>query len=127
MALRCGIGMRPMTGIPGLNNVDLTPEADDAQLLLDVASASKLFAISRDHLRRLSDSGQAPQPMRHGGAIRCRGQEAERCIAGGPMVAHSALPWRGGQRCRPRPKSCTRGRCNCHGAPCADSSGNELG
>lgn len=70
-------------------------DVDDAELLLDVKTAAKLLAISSDHLRRLSDSGQAPQPMRLGRAVRYRRAELEQWVAAGcPRVKPLYRPQR---------------------------------
>lgn len=70
-------------------------DADDAELLLDVKTAAKLLAISPDHLRRLSLSGQAPQPMRLGRAVRYRRAELEQWVAEGcPRVKPLYRPQR---------------------------------
>jgi excisionase family DNA binding protein len=77
-----------MNGAADVDDVAPRPDADDAELLLDVKTAAKLLAISPDHLRRLSLSGQAPQPMRLGRAVRYRRAELEQWVAAGcPRVA----------------------------------------
>ena len=48
----------------------ISKPADDSAQLLDVADVAKLLRCSSRHVRRLSDSGRMPPPVRLGALIR---------------------------------------------------------
>jgi excisionase family DNA binding protein len=92
VAAKCGYGDAEETMAEALEPDQETRmgdvDAGDAELLLDVKTAAKLLAISSATLRRLSDSGLAPRPMKLGRAVRYRRAELEQWVAAGcPRVA----------------------------------------
>jgi excisionase family DNA binding protein len=55
----------------------------EAPALLDVNAIAALLNCSARHVRRLSEAGRAPAPVRVGSLVRWRRAEVEQWIAGG--------------------------------------------
>jgi excisionase family DNA binding protein len=62
-----------------------------APKLIDVRQFAQLLGVSTRHVRRMSDAGKLPQPVRIGGSVRWRVEHVEGWIADGcPSCRHGA-------------------------------------
>lgn len=62
--------------------------------LLDVKAVAALLGVSCRTVRRLSDSGRMPRPLRLGGCIRWSRSDVEAWIASGCKAVRPASPKR---------------------------------
>ena len=54
-----------------------------AELVIDVKKVARMCDCSTPHIRRLSDAGRMPKPLRLGGLVRWRKTDIESWIAAG--------------------------------------------
>ena len=75
-----------------MNSSVVSPEARPSAHLLDVRAVAKLLGCSSRHVRRLSDGGRMPAPLKLGALVRWRATAIEEWISAGCPAVRRVSP-----------------------------------